>query len=335
MSAGSLSCAELVEVQLKADNMWQDAAYKKDFIADVEALTAIRSEQTVRFPDLETSEKDNTIKIAWIKDCDETIENCGTECTVGGAYAEAACDTHTLTLCKKVGFSVKEKDFRNSIFSKEEVIAVQLMRKMKLLDEYLAEMVVTRLESFKGVNAYTGGKGVVSGFETAINPAYWNANLFGYFALVMKKNKFRDAFLLNGENLFQAAFDAEKNNANSDNKDQLMKMKTLRSYWDVFNVDAVLSPDKSSFLIDRNAIAFASKAYWSSIPKDFGSNVGLKYTIESKNLPGVFYDVTYKVTCVGDDIIHNWSIQTKADIFRNPVGCNLNNTGVLKFNCEV
>ena len=334
MSAGQFSCAELAEVQLKADNMWADAAYKKDFIADVETLTAIRKEQTVRFPDLEVPSKDNTVKIAWIKDCDETIENCGTECTVGGAEAEAACDTHELTLCKKVGFTVDEKTFRTSIFSKEEVIAVQMMRKMKLLDEYLAETAVSRLESFKGVNAFTGGKGTVSGFETSISPAYWNANLFSYFALVMKKNKFRDAFMIHGDNLFEAAWNAEMNAANADGKDQAMKMKSLRSYWDVFNIDSVLSPDKSSFLIDRNAVAFASKAYWDNVPKDFGDNVGSKYRVESKNLPGVFYDVTYKVTCSGDDIKHNWSLQVKADIFRNPVGCNLNNTGVLKFLCE-
>ncbi len=334
MSVGNFTCAELAEVQLKADSMWADAAYKKDFEADVETLRAIRTEQTVRFPELENSEKDNTIKIAWIKDCDETIENCGTECTVGGAEAEAACDTHELTLCKKVGFTVDEKTFRTSIFSKEEVIAVQMMRKMKLLDEYLAETAVSRLESFKGVNQYSGGKGVVSGFETSVSPAYWNANLFGYFALVMKKNKFRDAFLLNGDNLFEAAYNAEANNMNADNKDQLAKMKSLRSYWDVFNIDSVLAPDKSSFLIDRNAVAFASKAYWPTVPKDFGANVGLKYSVESKNLPGVFYDVTYKVTCSGDSIKHNWSLQVKADIFRNPVGCNLNNTGVLKFVCE-
>lgn len=334
MSAGSFSCAQLAEVQLKADNMWADAAYKKDFIADVEALSAIRTEQTVRFPDLETPTKDNTIRIAWIKDCDETIENCGTECTVGGAEAEAACDTHALTLCKKVGFTVDEKTFRTSMFSKEEVIAVQMMRKMKLLDEYLAEIAVQRLESFKGVNTYTGGKGTVAGFETSINPAYWNASLFSYFALVMKKNKFSDAFLLNGDNLFEAGWNAEKNAQNADMKDQLLKMKSLRAYWDVFNVDSVLSPDKASFLIDRNAVAFASKAYWPTNPIDFGANVGLKYQVESKNLPGVFYDVTYKVTCSGDDIKHNWSIQVKADIFRNPVGCNINNTGVLKFLCE-
>jgi hypothetical protein len=61
-----------------------------------------------------------------------------------------------------------------------------------------------------------------------------------------------------------------------------------------------------------------------------------RWSIESKTLPGVFYDVIYNNECVANnEIKHNWSLYVKAGIFLNPLGCNDDVTGVIKFVCGV
>ncbi len=341
MSSGGFTCSTLAEVQLKAEQIWADNAAKKDYIAKVETLTAVRKEQTTRLAPLQDPEKDKTVKLIWVKDCDETTSACGNECTVGGNELETACDTHSLDICRTAGFTVDEKDLRGNVINKEELIAKGFLKKMKVLDEYLATQAVSKIDSFKGVNAYAGGKGTVAGFNTTISPAYWNASLFSYLYLVSQKNKFSDSYLLSGTNLFESFWNAQMNAGNADGKGAKTMFDQFRTYFDVFNIDTVLDPDKATFLIDRNAIAFESKAYYNWSAGDaranqyggVGGSVGMKYQIESMNLPGVFYDVTYKVVCSGDEIKHHFSLSTKAGIFRNPVGCNLNNTGILKFKC--
>src|SRR5574337_51947 len=339
MSAGQLSCATLAEVQLKADQLW-DSSLKKDYIANVVALDAVRKEQTVQIPELQDSAKDKTVKLIWTQDCETTVSDCSNECTVGGSELEAKCESHTLDICKTTGFTIDEKKLRSKLVTKEELIAKGMLRRMKLLDEYLAQTMVAKLDSFKGVNQFTDGKGTVSGFETSIAASLWNPSLFSYFQLAAIKNQFADAYLLNGSNLYEAYWNAQMNAGNTDGKGAVAQFDSFRKYWDVFNVDSTLG-EKSTFLIDRNAVAFVSKTYypWSGGEESAnqyggaGGSVGMKYQVESRNLPGLFYDVTYKVECVSNEIKHHFTFQANAGIFRNPVGCNANNTGILKFVC--
>lgn len=341
MSAGNFSCSQRAEIQLKTEQIWADNAANKDYLGEVEALTAIRAQQTVRLAPLQNPEKDDTVKLIWVKDCDETIADCSDECTVGGAELETACETHTLDLCKTVGFTVDEKAMRTNVTDVNELIAKGFLRKMKTLDEYLAQQLVNEVYLMRGVNQYSGGKGTVAGFNTTVPAAFWGPSLFSYFGLVAKKNKFSSPYLLSGTNLYEAAWNTRMNTANSDGKGAANMFGSMTTYFDVFNIDSELDPLKLTFMLDSNAVAFVSKNYykWSAGSPEadkyggLGSSVGQKYQIESKNLPGVFYDVTHKIVCESNEIKHHFSLQLKAGFFRNPVGCNLNNTGILTFTC--
>lgn len=341
MSAGINACALLASVQLLADTVWADSARKKDFIANTAVLTAIRENQTVRIAELENPAKDKTVTIYWPEDCDETTAACSNDCATAGAKPGTNCQDYELSMCREVEFSVDEKTYRTIATNKEEAIAVSMMRKLKVLDEWVAQQAVSKLDAGKGVNAYTGGKGTVSGFTTTVSPAYWNASLFGYLSLVAQKNKFSDPFLISGTNLYEAFWNAQANSGNADGKGAANMFGSMKTYFDIFNVDSVLSPDLVTFMVNRNALAFHNKAYWNWGPGDEranqfggpGSSTGFRYKVESKNLPGVFYDVIYKIACASNEINHNFKIQFTGDIFRNPVGCNINNTNILKFKC--
>jgi len=340
MSAGVNTCATLAYVQRAADGLWADAARNKDFIGSVQTLTAIRENQSVMIEELTNPMKDKTVTIYWPTECDTTTAACSNDCATAGSLPGTSCQDYTLDICREVEFAVTEKTYRTIAPTFEEAVAVSLLRKMKVLDEYITVQAVNKLEAGKGVNAYTGGKGTVSGFTTTVNPAYWNASLFPYLKLVADYNKFSAPYLISGANLYEAKLNAMANAGNSDGKGAATLFGMFPIYNDIFNIDSTLA-DQVTFLVNKNALAFHSKTYYNWNAGDSqaekwggsGSSTGYRYQIESKNLPGVFYDVIYKISCASDVITHNWKIQFHGGIFRNPVGCNINDTNILKFVC--
>jgi hypothetical protein len=334
MSAGQLTCAELVDIQVKAAEMWKDNATNKDYIANVDTINAIKAEQTARIEVLESSEKDRDVKVAWVNSCETATTACSDDCTVGGSELETGCETYALSVCRNApGFTVREKVMRTSMFSKEELIAKGMMSNMKALDNYINDYAISVIYANKGANAFTGSKGTVNGFTTSISPAYWNASLFSYLYLAAKKNKFSDPFLLSGDNLFEAEWNAKMSSGNADGKGDLAKFNSMRKYFDVLALDSELDPDKISFIIDRGALAFQSKAYNPSVPIEYNGAGLTRYKVASKNIAGVEYDVTYTTRCVSDEIYHDFSLKAKFDVLINPKGCNPNNTGILAFKC--
>lgn len=339
MSAGINTCATLAKVQLAADTLWADNAAQKDYVGNVETLTAIRENQTVQFAELENPMKDKTVTLYWNDMCDTTTTACSDDCTVGGTKPGTVCQDYSLNICRDVDFSVDEKAYRAIAPTFEEAVAKSMLIRMKALDEYVTSRAVTALDAGKGVNQYTGGKGTVAGFATTIPAAYWNASLFGYLSLVAKVNKFTSPYLISGTNLYEASFNATANSGNDNGKGALALFKTMPIYFDVNNIDGVQG--QVTYLVNRNALAFVSKTYnnWGSTDQrankygGTGSTAGFRYQVESKNLPGVFYDVIYKIACSGNEITHNFKIQFNGGIFRNPVGCNLNNTNILELTC--
>lgn len=335
MPSGDFSCADLLKVQVAVDRIWADNQMAQDYIPQVGVLTAIRTEQTVTLVEIEDPMKDKTLKIYWAADCDDADpEDCDDDCIVGGDEAEAQCKEYALDICKRKGFTVPDKRFRTSQLSKEEVVAKLLAKKMKILEEYLARTTVAKLNSFAGVNQYNEGEGVVTGSgDTYIAASYWNEDLYGYFAQVIIMNKFNNAFMIHGRNLHRMSWLAQYNNLNDNQKDQLAKLNSIRSYWDMFNVDGVNSPDKISYMITKGAVAFANKAYYPTTPVTYVGAGLTQYSIESKALPGVMFDVVYTTTCVNNQLKHHWTIYVHAGIFLNPFGCNEDITGVLRFIC--
>jgi len=334
-TAGNFTCADLQVILVNADRAWMDNATKKDYVSYAETIKAVIAEQTAEFPELEKMDKDEKVKIYWAADCSTSLADCADDCVIGGPTPEAQCKEYELDICKKAGFSIPEKRFRKSNLTREEVVALALLKRMKELDEFLAQTAVSKIDSFAGVNQFAG-IGQVVGPITYIAPSLWTADIMGYFAQVGIMNKFSNPYMVHGTNLWQSNWQANFNNLNQDQKDALAKFGSMRSYWDPFNVDLVNSPDKVSYMIDKGAVAFVSKAYYpANNPVEYLGAGQLRYSVESKNLAGVFYDVVYTNRCVADEIYHDWTLYIHAGIFQNPIGCDENNTGVLKFQCGV
>lgn len=330
---GDFSCAELLTIQAKANEIFADDVRNPDYVAYADAAIAILENQTAKFEMLQNPDKDRDLTIHWITDCADDVFDISSECDNGGAEAQADCKNYIISNGKEVRFTVGTNQFRTSLLSEEEVMAQMFLRKQKLLDEELARFMVTKLELFAGVNQLTDPY-TINGTTTEIPPSAFTPDLWGYFAQAMIVNKLGNAYWLGGSQLWIQKWRAMMEAANAEGKGAAQKFTTMKMYNDLFNVDSVLGK-KASFLINPNSVAFVHKVRYPRVPMMINAdNVTQKrWSAPSKTLPGVFYDYTYSIKCEDDDIKHNFKIVGRFDMFQNPTGCEPDRTGILEFEC--
>jgi len=334
MPEGNFSCADLVVVSNKMEQMWADSVVQKQYTPQANSALAVLTEQTAQFIDLKNSLKDVDVRIEWIDHCAGGVTDCTDECSITGTEAQATCEDYAISICKETEFVVKDLTFRTSSFSREEVTARGWMNSLKRLDEEIAKTVVAKIDSFAGVNPYVGGIGNVVGTDTFVSGAYWTAEIMSYLAQVSILNKSQDVYILDGDNLFQQTWMAQYNQANANGGSQIGMLSSIRKYFDLFNVNAVVGA-KKTFLIDKGAVALISKVRYPSTPEQIlnGANV-IRWSVPSNYLPNIAYDVVYQTECSGSDIFHKYKFIARFDVFLNPTSaCDTTNTGVLSFTC--
>ena len=331
-AAGDFTAADLVAVQRYIDGIWTDNSVSKDYVAHVDAALAIRENQTARLSELQNPSKDKTLSVIWVQDCEDRLEDCTDDCTIGGAELSAESVDYEIDLCKTVGFNVKEKAFRTLAIDREEVIAKGLLNCGKQLDEWLTQQAISHLNTFAGINQYEDGVFQGADFNEAA-AAFWNADLFGEFDIIAQLNQFNMPYLISGTNLRKEYWNAQMSAANSNEKDLLNKFQTMKMYFDLWNVNAVNTPDKVTYMLNKGAVALITKAYNPIVPVTYSGAGITKYKVPSRNIPGVEYDVMYTTNCTSNEITHKWSLYVNGLVAKNPIGCNAENTGILKFYC--
>lgn len=331
--AGDFSCADLQSINLKVEEIWADAAQNKDYIANVDAAKILMANQSGNIKVIEDPIKDRVVHLMWLQDCaDHDGDDCEDDCDVGGPEIQVDCRDYTMTLCHKDGFSIAEKKFRGLEYDIDEVIAKQLMSVSKGMDVWICRTFISMLDTMAGQNLYSGGIGTPSGFDTFIPASYWTGELMAELEMTAIMNQFKNYFMLSGANLWTQAYLAEANQGNAEGKGQATLMSRMPLNFDLYNMDQTLGTRKT-FVVERSAYRIATKNYFDTAPREIAQ---LKqYKIASRNLPGIFYDVTYKAECIANDIVHSWSLQWYGDMFQNPLPCANNPTGLLSFVCGV
>jgi hypothetical protein len=329
--AGAFDETLLMNFVIRAEEMMFDDRIKQQYIPKYDALKALMSIQNARVLQPLSSRKEFAIEIEWMNTCEMSVED-NTSCEIGGTKSSTNVKEYELTYEKVVNFTVDETDFDDNRFDKEESIARQLITADKLLVENMTVRAIARLNTFLGVNALDGGKGVVAGTDTYIAAPYWNPDLFAYFNRVSVHNRFDTPTLLTGNNLYESAFLASAKAGNANGSGDARLFGTMPIYSDLFNVDDI-NDAAVTYMINNGALAFASKAMNPDIP-EVVSGVFTRYTMRSRFVPEFVYDVYYKPECTdGDRIVHNFKVKLRADVFANPVGCTETNTGFLRFIC--
>lgn len=333
--SGDFTASQLVQTQVRADAMFTNDMMKADFEANTKVWDGIKAEMNANVSILEGSEKDRDVKIHWINACGDTVSDCdGDDCDLEGAELGTDSQVYSLEQCKQYKFTVDEMLFRQNDYSMEEVVAKGFLKADKALSETIARGGVAALESFKGTNTVTNGPGTVNGVttETDIAAADWNARLFAYLYRVGIQNEMSNPFLMSGEALWEERFLAMQYQANGEGKGDANMFKLIRTYFDLFNIDPINAPDLKAYLINRGSVAFASKNYYGAVPTTYIGAGQQRYSIASRNLPGVRFDVFYTNRCTATTMKHDFKLIAKYDYFLNPTGCDAGRTGVLAFN---
>jgi len=211
-------------------------------------------------------------------------------------------------------------------------VAKALLKADKELTEAYAQYCVAQLELFKGCNKLTTGKGVVSNLDTFIAAPYWTPAIAAYFSRVSIMNRFTNPIFLSGSLLWEQFMVAQANSANANGKGDWALWSGMQPYFDMFNVDSVNDPDLKAYLLSMGSVAMVNKFYNPAVPERLMSFT--RYTMPSRWLPGMTYDVFYDNECTtGMKVVHNYKIRLIADLYNNPEGCENCNTGVLAFQC--
>ena len=333
ITQGNFTASQLAQTIVKADRMFSDDMRKADYTANVDVYKAVKAEQTADVRILKSSEKDRDVKVFWINNCTNQATDCDADdCDLGGEEAGTDSKTYGIGECIKYDFTVNEYMFRSQEITMEEVVAKQMLLADKALAEKCAQFIAARIESYKGTNTVTNGLGVnnATSGDVDIPAAAWNERVFAYLYRAAIQNQFSNPFLLSGTNMFEDKFITEKSKGNAEGKGAAALYASMRQYYDLFNMDLVTNPDLKTYMINRGSIAFASKNYYPARPINYKEQD--RYSIASKNLAGVRYDVIYTNKCSGNEYKHHWRLKLHFDTFLNPTGCDAGRTGIIAFN---
>lgn len=338
---GNIDCGLLLEVKERIADIWDDDAgtISAEYIATVDTALAIKQNQTARMRFLETPEKDYNLKVWWPDDCrTDDPEDCGDQCEVDGPEAGQQCVNYNITECFQLGFSITEEKLRTNEMTEVEMTTVQMLKTMKLMDEWVNKKAMALMQASAGVNKYAGPY-TVAGTKTYIPAVAWNEDLFGYLALALRKNKLSLPKMLSGDLLWMPFWQAEMGTTNPTGQATMKKFNSLGGapYFDI-DLDGVIGT-KSAFLFNGASLAIANKARHAAYPtgRTVQTEKGPVFwgTIESRNIPGITYDLYKKETCINDDVKKAWLLKFRGDFFSNPIGCDNDRTGVLQLVCGV
>lgn len=327
----------------RSDEIFNPENPNPDYVADVAPIKMIMDIQTAKFPDLTDPRKDKTVTAVWTKKCDVEVEDEFTQsglCNITGVEAGSDSFDFTLDINKQSpGFSLSENKFRTlgDTLTWEEELAINLTAEGKAMDEILSATAANKLDQWAGTNQYTSLYSQSSG-DTLIPANAWNFDLFAYFNLVRKKNKFPKMRLLLG-GVLELAFEKLAPESATENGGANMRKSQILGpvYQDLFTIEAELG-GKRAFLVNPDSVGFAHKARHSIYPAQgkeevAAGNKQILTTFQSKNIPGVTYDLILQRTCTSGDWITTGKLFFHGGMHLAPRPCNNDRSGVLAFRC--
>jgi hypothetical protein len=333
---GIQECGYLTDVSIEQERAWADPIKNIDLKANADAARAVLENQQINMGPLLVKDKKHIVNVEWLTDCDATTEACTDDCTIDGEDASPECKEYGISCLRESSFKVPDRAYRERTIANTQSIAFLIERRKKLLDEWIARYIITGLVANAGTNVFTGAPGTVAAAVTSIPAINWNDNIWGYLARVALGNQFTSPYAISGDNLFQLVYNRRAEYQNADGKGNVNKMGGLRdrTYFDVFNVEAIA--EHYTFLLHKTAVAFINKAWY---PLGAANAIELMadekaWSDTSRNLPGITYDIFTQRSCASNEYYTAFKVQLHGVFAVNPTPCSETNTGILAFACS-
>src|SRR5690606_36299658 len=141
------------------------------------------------------------------------------------------------------------------------------------------------------------------------------------------------AYILDGQNLFQARILAEKYALNPEGQVDNSLFSDFPYYNDLLGFSKA-GVSAKTYAIDYGAVAIASRAKYPAVPIDAG-NDKQRWSINlgAYGFPELSIDIQYQLTCdaTTGGLVHSWKFKLRGLIAVNPITCDEDNTGIQSF----
>lgn len=324
----ALETAALANINLKVDQMSTDQVLMRKFKPKTEGLQKIIANQTARLNTAKTELSDSDknkggkVYLNWLTS-NSIVEGAVTSnCTLTGADLDAAAVAYDLTMEFKTDFTVTEDDFKNSIYSREELVAHGFLKALQVMDEAYAKRAIAKADAYAGTNLYLATGYTQTGAKTTVPAASYGSKMLAYIARMAEMNRLNNYYILDGGELFDEAFLANINSGNAEGKGLAALYNNFDIAFDMINF-AKAGVATDTLVVDADSLAFVTRNRFQSLVPV--AAVGQKrYKIKSPSLAGVFYDVYYQEVCAPinggthDVVQETFRLQTEGDLIKAP-----------------
>ena len=355
----------LMEQRFRADEMMLDKRIALQYQPQIASLPGLLGLQTASLNTALNSidKKEYDVEITWMNACDD-FEIDDISCELGGEEPSTNSQLYTLRKRFTHGFSVREDAFRDNDYAMQEAISKTLLRIDKTIAERFNRYMIDFINASAGVNVVPDRPGFTTDAvnrRTDIDAAEWTAPIMAYLSRVMLLNRLRNGIILTGSNLYETLLVDGAMQANDDGKGDMILWNGMNFLFDLPNVDAVNAPDMYTYLLTQGAYAVVNKTWNPDTPSQNFHDI--RYTMPSRFIPGMKYDVFYNNECQkdggdtdidaegtfgdtstfrqdlldnpdwrdgnfrSDTLKHNYKIVLTAEAFLNPLGCDESNLG--------
>lgn len=312
MAAGDF--IQRVAVQIAAQRMWADGRNYRELKKPIAASMAGMMEQNVSFVPIMKGSVCVGVEAIYLKSCNDTVtdtslsENNLSDCDVTGVEAETAKKTYTPNISLTKAIRVSEDDCAGFTSFEEKLAFMKLQAKAAIESEY-NEKYIAAIAANVQANAFVVGgtaNGSIVEFPATDFEGGAGAKLMPKFHISAEQNQIYDAWMLNGQNFYEAHWLYEyKEKAGSDDRyDDVYMQGPYKMYWDIINVDSVVGSNPT-FVIDKSAIGFfGQNEYSNDTPRELKSDLWtyrepsmrLRYR-DGQSTQTVYFDVVEQHSC--------------------------------------
>jgi len=324
----------LPELYRAIDVAWDDAIQRAQFVAHCDSVKTCLTKQTAQMGDIITgvgrNAKKQTRRVYWQNACNIAVQDRTNECAVGTTELTDDVEDYTISQSKESQFIQQFKTFRTKPHDMNKTIALGLMQCMKVLDEWMNAQYLAFLVANNGTHEYSLPVGAADGSNVwEIATPDWTSDRFADFMLSSKFSRYTSPFLLHGLNYYTDFIKASQYQSNGEGKGEANMFGLIPNVWDPIGMSDASIPNET-FLVNAAAGAMLSGNWYDGNPQEMAGNHRV-YSMPSRNLPGVRYDIHEIETCSSDDFVLSYKVQAYYEFVLNPLGCTETRTGILQF----
>jgi hypothetical protein len=326
----------LPNVLAALDELMPGNIHAGDNPADVASLVGQLNRQTARFDFIQGSgrgSKKRQFLAHWTKLCAPTVSSCTTVCDLASTMSTDDSTTYTIDQCKEVKFLEDQGGpsdrFRLAPYDREMEIAKQLVRHLNALDTHLAEQYIAFLVANKGAHEFTEASiGSANGLDWEVPANQWTDDLALEMSLAAQISRFPQAYILDGLNLYNVIRKAGFYGANDNGRGEAAIWNSMTYVSDPLKMRTAAAD--TTFVINPGSLALVTDNWHTPVPESPAPGHTI-FSINSRNLPGVSYDVTRVAACSSNTYVNSWKIVSNYTFVINPEGCTENRTGILSY----